>query len=83
MKLSEIISKMGYRQIPEEYKGRIELWKSWYRGNVEKFHKYKIYNGKTSQECQRATLNMGKQACEYWADLLWNSECTVAVLTIS
>lgn len=79
MKLSEFIKSLGYRQVPSNYRDRIEMWKSWYKGDVEKFHHYTVYNGEKSYGCRRATLNMGKQACEYWADLLWNSECVITI----
>lgn len=59
--------------------GYISNWKQWYQGNVKGFHDYRIYNGDNYISQQRYSLNMGKQLCETWANLLFNEKCTIAV----
>lgn len=54
-----------------------ELWLQWYKGNVEKFHTYNIYNGKKTINCERKTLNMPKKICEDWANLLLNEKTDI------
>lgn len=52
-------------------------WLSWYKGNVEKFHKYKYYNGNTYVNAEVKTLNMGKKVAEDWANLLLNEKTNI------
>ena len=54
-----------------------DLWLQWYKGNVEKFHTYNIYNGKKTITCERKTLNMPKKICEDWANLLLNEKTDI------
>ena len=77
MTLREYIEGAGYKMIDDAYYKKIDLWEAWYRGRVDSFHRYQIYNAGKRQPRDRATLNMAKGGSEYWADLLWNSECAV------
>lgn len=36
-------------EIKDNMKEAIVTWKSWYEGNVRKFHNYYIYQGKTDK----------------------------------
>ena len=56
----------------------MEVWKSWFRGNVNDFHFYnvKLSNGKTSQK-ERRTLNMPKKVCEDFSKLLWSEKVEI------
>lgn len=56
-----------------------DLWLEWYRGDVLKFHHYKVYNGNEYVEQTRKTLNMAKQICEDWANLLLNEKTEIAM----
>ena len=58
-----------------------DLWQQWYSGDVKDFHNYKIYNGEKKIQCKRKTLNMAKQICEDWANLLLNEKTDVAMGT--
>lgn len=59
---------------------QIEVWRSWYKSNVRKFHRYKIYRGNgTSVNCTRYALGMAKKVCEDMADLLLNEKVTITV----
>ena len=42
----------------------LELWKSWYEGEVARFHSYRVYNGQKRVLCRRAGLGMAKKVCE-------------------
>jgi A118 family predicted phage portal protein len=77
MKLFDVLKQLGYPAPPVEYYSHIDAWRSWYRGKVDSFHRYKIYNrGKTVYR-DRASLAMARIGCEYWANLLWNDDCHV------
>ena len=52
-------------------------WQSWYRGKVKGFHNYRIYNGTRYLELERKSLQMAKQVCETWANLLMNERCDI------
>lgn len=56
----------------------MEVWKSWYRGNVNDFHYYsvKLANGKTSEK-ERKTMNMPKKVCEDFSNLLWSEKVEI------
>lgn len=56
----------------------IDAWKSWYKGNVKKFHNYFIYNGNKKVSQQRFTMNMAKEISEEWADILWSEKCRIS-----
>lgn len=56
-----------------------ETWLSWFKGNVENFHNYKIYNGRKQITCTRKTLNMPKKISEDWANLLLNEKTDVSL----
>lgn len=54
------------------------IWKSWYRGNVNDFHyfKMKMADG-TTKNCERLTMNMPKKVCEDFAKLLWSEKVQI------
>lgn len=56
----------------------IQLWKQWYRGNVDKFHLYTIKDaeGKIVNK-ERLTLNMAKLVSEDFAKLLWTEKTQI------
>lgn len=56
----------------------IAIWKSWYRGNVNDFHyfKMKMADG-TTKDCERLTMNMPKKVCEDFAKLLWSEKVQI------
>ena len=74
----EYIERLGYKNIRASHTEQIALWKSWYKGKIEKFHTYEIYNGKKHVKCERASLCMAKKVCEDWANLLLNEKVTIS-----
>ena len=67
------LREQGY-EIDTEIYDHISLWHAWYKGKVDRVHKYWVYNGRNKIPCQRLTLNMAKQVCQDWADLLLNEK---------
>lgn len=62
----------GIDTIDSSFYRQINVWESWYKGNVQKFHFYKVYNGSNTIRCRRLSLGMAKKVSEDIADLLLN-----------
>ena len=79
MKLLDIIRQVtGYSNFEwYDNESYIAMWNDWYRGKVDKFHSYTVYNGKKHIKCDRMTLGMSKRVCEDWANLLINEKTDV------
>lgn len=81
MKLEEFLQQ-NYNYNPDvkdSIKTYIEQWKSWYKGNVEDFHNYFIYNGQNRINQHRYTMNMAKEISEDWSDILWSEKCEISL----
>ena len=61
----------------EDIATKMEVWKQWYKGCVDKFHKYKVYSGKKKLELERKTLNLPAKVCQRWSDLLLNEKVEI------
>ena len=61
----------------EDIATKMEVWRQWYKGCVDKFHKYKVYSGKKKLELERKTLNLPAKVCQRWADLLLNEKVEI------
>lgn len=79
MDLSAYLQSRGYGAVSSDFRGRIETWASWYRGKVDAFHCYKVYNGRNSISCTRLSLGMAKKVCEDWAGLLVNEKVKITL----
>ena len=78
MLLSEVFKEYGYDIIwTNKYWRYIDLWRSWYNGNVKSFHNYRVYNGVKRVNMKRRSLQMAKKLCEDWADLEFNEKVTI------
>lgn len=80
--LREILSRRSIN-IPtyDKYK-LIEMWKSWYRGNVDDFHYYDVKLADGSMvACERLTMNMPKKVAEDYAKLLWSEKVQIKLDT--
>lgn len=73
------LRELGFKTCPEDFYGYVDLWKSWYDGDVEKFHHYKVYNGQKKIKCDRYGLGMAKKVCEDWANLLLTEKVKVTL----
>ena len=47
-----------YNTAPDDTYTHIDEWKEWYQGDVEKFHRYKVFNGVSTKEEKRYKLGM-------------------------
>ena len=79
MTIIQKLEEKGYDTISESFYSQISLWKSWYDGNVSKFHNYKVFNGQKTLQCRRYTLGMGKKVSEDWANLLMNEKVKITL----
>ena len=78
MILKDVFKQLGYEiDWTKNFEKYIELWKSWYEGNVKSFHNYKIYNGVKKVNMKRRSLGMAKKVSEDWADLLFNEKVSI------
>ena len=76
----EVISKRGQNPVYGTMYNMMANWKSWYRGDVNDFHRYNIktINGRVSER-QRLSLQMAKKVCEDWSTLLFNEEVEINI----
>lgn len=79
MNILEKLKEKGYDTIPQKFYSQIELWKSWYDGDVRNFHNYSVFNGQKTVQCRRYTLGMGKKVAEDWANLLMNEKVKITL----
>ena len=78
MNLQQFFSSKGY-DISEKlnWEKYINIWESWYRGKVRKFHNYYIYNGQRKVKMEKKSLQGAKKVAEDWADLLYNERVKI------
>lgn len=74
----EILNRIGVKTIDNDYRSHIDEWMDWYKGKVDKFHTYNVFNGVSMIKCERATLGMAKTVAEDWANLLMNERVKIA-----
>lgn len=81
MKLEDFLqTNYGYNpDVKDILQTYIDQWKSWYEGNVKKFHNYYQYNGKRKVKKTRYTMNMAKEISEDWSDILWSEKCGISM----
>ena len=75
----EKLKQLGYSTVEEDFYRKVDEWKSWYVGNVEGFHRYKVRNGHDTVRCKRYSLTMGKKIVEDWANLLMNEKVKITL----
>ena len=75
----QALNGLGYKTVKTEYYDRIEIWKQWYKGNVSKFHDYRIWNGIDYVPLTKASAGMGKKTAEDWADLLMSEKVSITL----
>lgn len=79
MDVRKYLNKAGYDTVDASFYSLIRVWKSWYVGDVNKFHRYKMYNGKEHVPCRRLSLGMAKKLSEDIADLLLNERVQITI----
>ncbi|HIX67227.1 MAG TPA: phage portal protein [Candidatus Anaerostipes excrementavium] len=75
--IRQYLTEKKYSTASDTTYSHIDTWLEWYRGEVEKFHKYKIYNGSITVEQEMYRLGMAKKVCEDWANLLLNEKVAI------
>lgn len=76
----DFIEQLGYQVLVTGFeKENIYIWREWFRGKVDDFHKYMVYNGVKKVCMTKKTLGMAKKSCEDWADLLMNEKVKINV----
>lgn len=73
------LSAMGYKTISTKWYDRVADWQRWYRGKVDGFHDYRVWNGIKKVDCCRFSLGMPKKICEDWANLLMNEKVSITL----
>lgn len=79
MNIMKYLNKAGHDTVSSDFYTLIELWQSWHEGNVKKFHRYRMYNGKNKINCRRLSLGMAKKLSEDIADLLLNERVQITI----
>lgn len=79
MDIKKYLNNAGYDTVEASFYSLIRVWKSWYEGNVNKFHRYKVYNGKDHIPCRRLSMGMAKKLSEDIADLLLNEKVQITI----
>lgn len=79
MNIIKYLNKAGYDTVNSGFYTLISTWESWYRANVRKFHRYRVYNGKEHITCKRLSLGMAKKLSEDIADLLLNERVQITI----
>lgn len=75
----EALKGLGFTTINEDWYQHVDDWRSWYKGNVAKFHNYRVWTGHKYVNCQRYSLGMAKKICEDWANLLMNEKVKITL----
>ena len=42
----DYLKRQNVKVIEEDIEQKLETWRDWYKGKVETFHNYKVYQGK-------------------------------------
>lgn len=80
MDACEFLKHLGYdTRAYHDFIPNILLWKEWYKGNVQSFHTYDVYNGVKTIKLKRMSLQMPKFICEKIADLLFNEKVNISL----
>lgn len=75
----EYLKRKQVKVIEEDIEQKLDTWKEWYKGKVETFHNYKVYQGKKRLNLERKSLGMAARACQRWADLLLNEKVEINI----
>lgn len=79
MNIFGILKDKGFDVVPESFYEHIKTWRSWYDGDVKKFHDYYVKTGKNRVKCRRYSMGMGKKVSEDWANLLLNEKVAITL----
>lgn len=82
MNLNDFFKGIGYdiSYTNSEFR-TIDQFNQWYKGFVDSFHRYYVYNGEKQVTKNRFSLGMPKRICENFADLLMNERVKITLGT--
>ncbi len=75
----EYLKRQSIKVIEEDIEQKLDTWRDWYKGKVETFHNYKVYQGKKRINLDRKSLGMAARAAQRWADLLINEKVEINI----
>lgn len=75
----EYLKRQNVKVIEEDIETKLDTWRDWYKGKVETFHNYKVYQGKKKINLDRKSLGMAARASQRWADLLINEKVEINI----
>lgn len=78
-RILSVLNGLGYKTVSSDYYEKIETWDAWYRGPVEDFHKYRVWNGKKHVNCEKMCAGMAKKVAEDWADLCMSEKVAITI----
>lgn len=70
--------KYGYQFDSDSMYERIDVWRNWWQGFYEPFHRYEERNGEKTILRQIFTMKMAKRVCEDWASILWTPDAEIS-----
>ena len=79
MNIRRALKELGFDTVGIDFYKLIGVWVDWYKGNVEDFHSYTVWNGIEELECHRYSVSMAKKVCEDWANLLMNERVNITL----
>lgn len=79
MNIRSALRELGFDTVDTDFYKLIGVWGDWYKGNVEDFHSYTVWNGIEELECHRYSVSMAKKVCEDWANLLMNERVNITL----
>lgn len=80
MNIFTYFQKKGIDTLDVSFYRKINMWKSWYNGNVRGFSTYRVYSGQgTYNKRSRKSLGMAKKLSEDIADLLLNERVKITI----
>ena len=73
------LKSLGHTVLDADNVTRIKEWIEWYKGELDTFHKYQMFNGLSFVDKKRASLRMPKRVSEEWASLLYNDKVCITI----
>ena len=79
MDITKFLAELGYDTVDKGFYSLIDVWKSWYRSKVARFHTYRVYSGNSYIKCKRNAMGMAKKVAEDIADMLLNEHVNITI----
>ena len=79
MNIVGTLKDLGYTTVDGSWYDLVDTWSEWYKGKVDDFHNYQVWNGSGMVECQRYSLGMANKVSADWANLLMNEKVKITL----